>query len=68
MSAFVAVPSLEICRGGADDASGGLLVSKVVKFANMFAQVFQFFTFFMSCLLKLLHNKTILTDVQRLHI
>lgn len=41
MSAFVAVPSLEISpRGGADDASGGLLVSKVGKFANMFALVF----------------------------
>lgn len=40
MSAFVAVPSLEICRGGADDASGGLLVSKVGKFANKFLHVF----------------------------
>lgn len=47
MSAFVAVPSLEISpRGGADDASGGLLVSKVGKFANMFALVFQFLHFF----------------------
>ena len=56
MFAFVAVLSLEICRGGADDASGGLLLSRVGKFANMFAQVFQFLHFFHVSLLKLLDN------------